>query len=86
MKLSEVIQYATNHDKFLEFLSHRHINPDSAHEILAKISNVTDSTIEHIIYVDFGNPGQSSNDVRVIVDYDKNTHDFVFIQIDSPTR
>lgn len=86
MKLSEAIHYATNHDRFLSFLNQRHINPDSAHEILAKIVNVTDATIEHRIYIDFGNRGQSSNDVRIIIDYDKRTHNFDFIQIDSPKR
>lgn len=86
MKLSEVIHYATSHNTFRDFLSQRRINPDSAHEILAKITNETDSTIEHRIYIDFGNRGSSSNDVRVIIDYNKNSRDFAFIQIDSPTR
>ena len=86
MKLSEAINYATNHNRFLSFLQQRAINPDSAHEILGKITNVTDSTIEHRIYIDFGNKGQSSKDVRIIVDYNKITQDFNLIQIDNPER
>ncbi|MGN6532713.1 MAG: hypothetical protein ACTHK0_13295 [Ginsengibacter sp.] len=86
MKLSEVINYATNHDRFNKFLNQSNINPDSVHELTAKITNVTANTIEHRIYFDFGNPGESTKDVRVIIDFDKRTQDFKFIQIDHPTR
>ena len=86
MKLSEVISYATNHARFKQFLQERNIPPDSAHSIMAKISTVTERAIEHRIYIDFGHPGQSSNDVRVIVDFNKGTQDFEFIQIDHPVR
>jgi hypothetical protein len=86
MKLSEAINYATSHDRFLEFLREKNIDPNSAHEILAKITNVTGTAIEHRIYVDYGRPGESINDIRVIVDYNINSGNFVFIQIDNRSR
>ena len=86
MKLSEVVDFATNHDRFNEFLEQSNIDPDSVHQLTAKITNVTANTIEHRIFFDFGNAGESTKDVRVIVDLDKNTRDFKFIQIDHPTR
>lgn len=86
MKLSEVIDFATNHDMFIQFLRQSNINPDSVHELTAKITNVTADAIEHRIYFDFGNPGSGTQDVRVIIDFDKTTRNFKFIQIDHPTR
>ena len=86
MKLSEAIEYATNHQNFLSFLKQRNIDPNSAHQILATISNVGNRFVENRIYIDFGAPGQSSNDVRVIVDYDKQAGNFNFIQVDHPQR
>ena len=86
MKLFQVITYATDHPIFSDFLKRHNINPDSAHQILVKISNVSDTAVEYRIYVDFGTPGQSSNDVRIIVDYNVDTQDFEFIQIDNPVR
>lgn len=86
MKLSEAIEYATNHEKFLNFLREKRISPDSANSILAKITNESRDAIEHRIYIDFGRVGQSSNDVRIIVDFNKATEDFQFIQIDHPIR
>lgn len=86
MKLSDAIQYATEHDNFLSFLKQRNIDPNSAHQVLATISNVNEKFVESRIYIDFGTPGQSSNDVRIIIDYNKQTGDFSFIQIDYPKR
>lgn len=86
MKLSEAIEYATNHQKFLNFLRERKISSDSANSIMAKITNEAKDAIEHRIYIDFGHTGQSSNDVRIIVDFKKETQDFQFIQIDHPIR
>lgn len=84
MKLSQIIEFATEHEIFLNFIQEHQIEIDSAHQILAKITNVTEKAVEHRIYIDFGNVGQSTSDVRIIVDYDIQQQNFNFIQIDNP--
>ena len=86
MKLSQVISFATEHQTFLNFMKNHKIEIDSAHQILAKITNVNEKAVEHRIYIDFGNVGQSTNDVRIIIDYDRQKQNFNFIQIDNPGR
>ena len=61
MKLSEAIEYATRHEKFLAFLRQKNIDPNSAHQIIANISNVSDEFVENRIYIDFGVQGQSGD-------------------------
>ncbi|MFT3703035.1 MAG: hypothetical protein QM802_11730 [Agriterribacter sp.] len=86
MKLSEAIAFATSHKSFVNFLATRNINPDSAHHITVKVTNLKPNIVEHRLHIDFGDPGQSSDDVRVIVDYIKSSGKFEFIQADFPPR
>jgi len=86
MKLSHVIEFATQHEIFLDFMKNHNIEIDSAHQILAKITNINEKAVEHRIYIDFGNVGQSTSDVRIIIDYDRQKQNFNFIQIDNPVR
>ena len=49
MKLSQVIEFATEHPTFLGFMKNHKIEIDSAHQILAKITNVNEKAVEHRI-------------------------------------
>ncbi len=86
MKLSEAINFAVNHEDFNNFLAQSHLNPDDVHQLTARITKVTDKAVEHMIFFDFGKPGASTSDARAIIDFDKTTHEFKFIQIDHPTQ
>lgn len=86
MKLLKAIEFVVAHENFIRFLDERRIKPDSAHSILGKLTKSTNEVVEHRIYFDFGARGESPSDIRVIVDYDKISNSFLFIQIDNPLR
>lgn len=82
MKLTEAVAFATSHEAFFKFLKSRSINENSAsslHARLAKLEKGKGAWIELII--DYGKPGKSGDDIRIIIYYDIKKGNFNFYSI-----
>jgi hypothetical protein len=78
MKLVTAIDFGTQHQQFLDLLSQNSIDPNSARQIVARISNVDPQRTFIEIFLDYGDPGPSSKDIRIRLFYVKNSGTFVY--------
>jgi hypothetical protein len=78
MKLSEAIDFATQHQQFLNMLQQNNINPDVANGLEARIAHRDNQNVFVEIMVDYGFSGPGSNDVRARVHYHQQSGTFFF--------
>jgi hypothetical protein len=78
MRLVTAIDFGTQHQQFKDLLAQNNIDSDSVRQILARISNVDTQRVFIEIFLDYGDPGPSSKDVRIRLFYVKTSKTFVY--------
>jgi hypothetical protein len=78
MRLASAIDFGTEHQDFLNLLSQNNIDVNSARQVLARIASVDAQRVFVEIFLDYGNPGPGSQDVRIRLYYIKNAGSFVY--------
>jgi hypothetical protein len=78
MRLAAAIEFGTEHQQFLHLLAQNSIDPNSARQILARITKVDIERLFVEIFMDYGDLGPSSKDVRIRLFYVKSSGTFVF--------
>jgi len=82
MKLTEAIEFGTNHKDFLKFLIKNRITLDSAWSLSAKVeSSKNKREVNITIIIDYGSQGETVGDVRVLVQYNVRSGNFSLVGI-----
>lgn len=82
MKLVEATIFGTNHKNFLDFLIKENIELNSAWTLFGEIvPNKSKEKKSISITIDYGNPGKSIGDVKLIIEYNKISGNFTLLDI-----